>query len=110
MATKTIMMNGKRKEIGKQNTEKGCEYGGKGMEPSCSRWDSREAHIEWCKQRALEYVDRGDNDQAWASMTSDLTKHDETANHPAIDLGTVLMRAGLLNYASVMRKFIEGFN
>jgi hypothetical protein len=33
---------------------------------------TRAEHLNWCKQRALEYVATGDLSQAVASMTSDL--------------------------------------
>ena len=71
---------------------------------------NRQEHLEWCKKRALEYVDNGDLPQAFASMGSDLGKHPETANHSAISLGMALMMSGNLNTQTEMRKFIEGFN
>ena len=51
---------------------------------------NREDHMAWCKERALEYVDQNDNQQAFASMMSDLGKHEETAGHAAIGLGMAL--------------------
>jgi hypothetical protein len=66
--------------------------------------------MAWCKQRALEYVDKGDVSQAWASMVSDLRKHPETEGHAAIDLGTMMLFSGNLKTATQMRDFIEGFN
>lgn len=71
---------------------------------------TRQEHLAWCKQRALEYVDSGDNTQAYASMTSDLNKHPETEGHGAISLGMALLMSGQLSTAEQMRKFIEGFN
>ncbi len=71
---------------------------------------NRNEHMEWCKERALEYLDRGDITNAWASMTSDLRKHPETADHPAIDLGSNLFMSGNLSDTESMRHFIEGFN
>ena len=71
---------------------------------------TRNEHLEWCKERALEYVDAGDMSQAWASMASDMSKHKETATHPALELGTGLLFAGHLNDGDSMRKFINGFN
>ena len=71
---------------------------------------TRAEHLEWCKQRALEYIDLGDATQAWASMASDLGKHEETRGHGAIKLGTMLIMAGHLSSAHKMRKFILGFN
>lgn len=40
---------------------------------------TRAEHLQWCKDRAMEYVRAGDYQQAVASMLSDLSKHDETA-------------------------------
>jgi hypothetical protein len=39
---------------------------------------TREEHLEWCKERAREYLDRGDLANAVASMGSDMDKHPET--------------------------------
>lgn len=52
---------------------------------------TRAEHIAWCKQRALEYVDNGDLQNAYASMHSDLQKHPETKGHSALGLGMMLM-------------------
>jgi hypothetical protein len=71
---------------------------------------TRDEHIEWCKQRALEYVDGGDINNALASMLSDLTKHDETKNHSAITIGVMLAASGHLSTPHEMRRFIEGFH
>lgn len=71
---------------------------------------TRTEHMEWCKKRALEYVDRGDLTNAFASMSSDLTKHPETEKHAGIELGMGLMMIGDLDTQEKMRKFIEGFN
>lgn len=71
---------------------------------------TRAEHLAWCKQRALEYCDRGEVIQAWASFLSDMSKHLETENHTALELGNVQLIAGLLNDPAEMRKFIEGFN
>jgi len=64
---------------------------------------NRQEHLEWCKERALEYVDINDLQQALASMMSDLSKHPETAK-----MGLTV--AGKLNTAHEMREFINGFN
>lgn len=71
---------------------------------------TREEHMQWCKDRALEFCDNNDLANAWASMASDLTKHEETKNHLALELGTMLMLTGKLNTQQKMRKFIVGFN
>jgi hypothetical protein len=73
---------------------------------------SRAEHLAWCKQRALEYVDRGDLTGALASMTSDLRKHAETQSSVTLcgELGVALAMSGHLNTPEKMRKWIEGFN
>lgn len=71
---------------------------------------TRAEHMQWCKDRALEYVGQGDVSQAFASMVSDLRKHDETADHPAIELGMQMMMGGMLSSPADMKHFIEGFN
>ena len=71
---------------------------------------TREEHLAWCKERALEYVDRNDLDNALVSMLSDLGKHEETENHIAIQLGVMMQMGGQLGTSEQMRKFIEGFN
>ncbi len=71
---------------------------------------TREEHINWCKERALEYVDRGDLDNAWGSMVSDLGKHPETAGYAVIQLGMMLKMSGNMNTKDEVKKFIEGFN
>ena len=71
---------------------------------------TRAEHLQWCKDRALEYVDINDTQQAFASMASDLGKHPETDGHGALELGMMLLMAGHLSSPHEMRKFINGFN
>lgn len=70
----------------------------------------RQQHLQWCKKRALEYLDRGDVVEAYASMANDMMMHPETEGHSALSLGTMLMIGGHLSTVEKMRKFIEGFN
>ena len=70
----------------------------------------RQEHLEWCKKRALEYIDAGDFNQAYTSMASDLGKHPDTAGHAGIELGMGLLMIGQLSTVNEMRKFILGFN
>lgn len=67
-------------------------------------------HLQWCKDRALEYVELDDTSQAWASMVSDLRKHEDTRDHPAVELGVMLLVSGNLSSPREMRDFIKGFN
>jgi len=70
----------------------------------------RTEHLQWCKNRALEYVDNGDLQEAFASMASDLRKHPETESHCGIQLGMALLMNGHLDTADKMIKWIDGFN
>lgn len=71
---------------------------------------SRADHLEWCKKRAREYLDRGDAPQALASILSDIGKHSETADllrNPAI-----LALAGFAQQncnVEEVRRFVDGF-
>jgi len=71
---------------------------------------TRSEYLEWCKKRALEYIDTGNINDAYTSMASDLSKHPETEGHSAIGLGMQMLMAGHLSSADKMRKFILGFN
>lgn len=71
---------------------------------------TRAAHLAWCKQRALAYVDSGEVVQAFTSLASDLRKHPDTIGHAGIELGAMLLMGGHLSTAAAMRKFIEDFN
>ncbi len=70
---------------------------------------TRSEHMAWAKERALAYVDAGDINNAFASLTSDVGKHSETAEHNGIELGYLLMLNGNLSTVPEMREFIEGF-
>jgi hypothetical protein len=70
---------------------------------------TREEHLAWCKERALEYVNAGDITNAVASMASDLGKHPETRDHSGIMLGLMLQMSGNLRDPQEARRWIEGF-
>lgn len=70
---------------------------------------TREAHLAWCKQRALEELDRAGIAVAFASLASDLSKHPETVEHPGLDLGMRLMLGGFIQSDREMRDHIEGY-
>ena len=70
---------------------------------------TREEHMSWAKQRAPAYLP-ADPEGALDSITSDLTKHRETANHAGLMLTMMLRMSGHLSTASDVRKHIEGFN
>lgn len=80
------------------------------LPPTLTRKMTRTEHLEWCKRRALQYVEDGNLDDAYTSMASDLRKHPELKDHPAIGLGLQMMMSGLLSTPGEMRRFILGFN
>ncbi len=71
---------------------------------------NRTEHINWCKERSMEYISNNDISNAYASFVSDMNKHQETSNHSALDMGMMLMLSGNLNTKQEMQKFIEDFN
>ncbi len=71
---------------------------------------SRSKHLQWCKDRALEYISRGKLQNALTSMGNDLNKHPETKGHSGIYLGMSLFVAKQLETREEMEKFINGFN
>ncbi len=70
----------------------------------------RDEHLAWCKERALEALERSGVTEAFASLTSDLGKHPETAGHFGLVLGTAQLAAGHLSTREAMRRHIEGYN
>ncbi len=70
---------------------------------------TRLEHLEWCKQRAREYLDAGDAANAVASMMSDMRRHPENEaaiQGPLAVIGLMAARDGV----EAARRFIEGFN
>jgi hypothetical protein len=71
---------------------------------------TREEHLALCKKTALEYLDRGDMDNAVIYMLSDLSKHPETEK---VSLHMTLFGIHLLTSQrdpKRIRRFIEVFN
>ena len=68
---------------------------------------TRDEHVEWCKQRAREYLDRGDAVNAVASMLTDMS------DHPECHVDLFLTQAGLMaardGDVQAARRFVEGF-
>ena len=46
--------------------------------------NSKQQHLDWCRQRALQYLDAGELTNACASLLSDLRKHEETRTTAAL--------------------------
>lgn len=71
---------------------------------------TRTEHMKWAKERALEFVDSGDLQQAFSSIASDLQKHPETQGHLGLSIGIRQLSAGHLGTKEQMHEFITGFN
>jgi hypothetical protein len=73
---------------------------------------TRDEHLKWAKDRALEYADQGDMANAIGSLRSDLGKHPGTATSVSIvdELMMPLAMAGHMSSPRELRHFIEGFN
>ncbi len=71
---------------------------------------TRVEHMNWCKKRALEYLDKGDVSNAITSMMSDMNKHDETNLEPTHVLTLLGLRAAMSGDPQEARRYIEGFN
>jgi hypothetical protein len=69
---------------------------------------TREEHLQWCKQRAREYLQRGELANAVASMMSDLRQHPEMQACPP-ELGMIGLLAAASNDRARVSAFIEGF-
>lgn len=71
---------------------------------------NRTEHLQWSKERAIEYVDNNDLQQAFASFQSDMSKHNETSDHLALEMGTMLLLGNHLSTQKEMRDWILGCN
>ncbi len=69
---------------------------------------TREEHVKWCKERALEYLNEGDLTNAVSSMLSDLGKHAET--NKLSETFSILGMMYVMNQdIKGVQRFIEGF-
>ena len=71
----------------------------------------RAEHLQWCKDRAMEYVRGGDINGAFASMASDIMKHPDTQHHESTNtLGMAQLIGGLISTPIQMEQWIQGYN
>lgn len=72
---------------------------------------NRAEHLQWAKDRAAVYLDKGDVAGAMASFISDMGKHDDLKDHPMLEKHAAGMwtMAAMSGVAS-MRNHINGFN
>lgn len=73
---------------------------------------TRAEHLQRCKDRAMEYVKRGELLEAVTSMMSDLEKHPETsATKGALGmLGLLAAQQAQAGDRKAVVRYIEGFN
>lgn len=74
---------------------------------------TRAEHLQWCKDRAMEYVNKGDLLNGVTSMMSDLTKHPETAKSadgPLAMLGLLAAQQAQSGDRDGVVRYIKGFN
>ena len=68
---------------------------------------TRDEHLAWCKQRALEYLNQHDVRNAVCSMMSDMKEHPETPINDAIAALGIIIATNEDDYEA--RRWIEGF-
>ena len=68
---------------------------------------SREEYVEGCKQRAREYLDRGDIKEGITSMLSDMSKREDTKPNGSLLLYG--MRLIMTEDSRLARRFVESF-
>lgn len=71
---------------------------------------NRSEHLQWCKNRANKYLENNETQKAFASFQSDMSKHPDTADHMALEMGAMLLLSGNLSSVYQMREWINGFN
>ena len=74
---------------------------------------TRAEHLQWCKERANEYVNRGELVEGITSMMSDLSKHDETkssAGGAMAMLAMLALQQAQSGDVGAVRRFVDGFN
>jgi hypothetical protein len=69
---------------------------------------TRDEHLEWCKRRALQYLDQRDVQNAIISMMSDMGQHEGTKNMSQSILALGLMLAANEDEVGA-RRWIVGF-
>lgn len=71
---------------------------------------TREEHLAWAKERAIELLEAGDLAGAAASMVSDLKKHEGFDPEVVDFMGGVALLFEIQSGPQAVRRWIEGFN
>ena len=69
---------------------------------------TRAQHLRWVKDRANDYLEAGQPQQAWQRVISDLCKHSSTRGHAAIVLGMMLAMSQRMETTHQVREFVDG--
>ena len=67
---------------------------------------TRDEHLAWVRERALEYLEAGDPHSAVASLISDLGKHEETRSL-SLDRYAEAVGAATAGDTEAVRRWIE---
>lgn len=75
---------------------------------------TKDEHLAWCKERALEFADVGDGPRCTSSMLSDIMKHEETSRSFEVGVRAAVAELGYPDsLASAtpaqLRHWVEGF-
>lgn len=72
---------------------------------------NRAEHLQWCKDRALEYLNNGLIADGMASFISDMAKHEGTNASLNNGLSTlIIVQAIMSNSQAECIRCVEGFN
>ena len=72
---------------------------------------TRDEHLQWCKDRAMEYVKRGELLEGVTSMMSDMDQHPETKLPPVLSqLGLLAAVDAQKGDRRAVERYILGFN
>lgn len=71
---------------------------------------TRAEHLDWCKRRAIELLDRGLAAEALASFQSDVLKHEDTAKIAGGIMGSLGLSYVIHGNDHGLRSWIEGWN
>lgn len=83
---------------------------------------TREEHLQWAKDRAIEQCEKYSGFAGWVLFKHDMQKHDELKTHVALSLGDEMLKMffNIANPESLrifdvpgplnMKRFIQGFN
>jgi len=73
---------------------------------------NRKDYLQWCRDRALKYIELGDLQGSLTSMLTDLRNHPKTRDSVEFGgrLGLAILQSKHLDTPEEMTRFIKGFN